>query len=115
MHLLFITGTNPPLEGGMESFGGGFLIARFLFHYFAGDSGIGRYVQSVSIGGTLSIFGIFLVFLGLLGNAVRANRAVMEEILIRLREQSGAASGTPSEINGSPILRAEKHLDGHET
>jgi glycosyltransferase involved in cell wall biosynthesis len=93
---------------------GGFLIARFLFYYFAGDAGIGRYIQSVSIGGTLSIFGIFLIFLGLLGDAIRANRAVMEEILIRLREESATKPELLSEINGSEILHAEKHIHGDE-
>jgi glycosyltransferase involved in cell wall biosynthesis len=91
---------------------GAFLIARFLYFYFAGDSGIGRHVQSVSIGGTLSVFGVFLIFLGLMGDAVRANRKVMEEILIRLREESARSGELPSEINGSPIIRAENDSPG---
>jgi glycosyltransferase involved in cell wall biosynthesis len=68
------------------------LILRFLFYYFTGQSGIGRYAQSVSIGGTLSIVGIFLLFLGLLGDAIRANRKILEEVLMRLREQDSKTS-----------------------
>ena len=85
---------------------GAFLLLRFLYFYFSGDSGIGRHVQSVSIGGTLTIFGIFLVFMGLLGDAIRANRKVMEEILVRQREQSTRQAAVPTEISGSPIRGA---------
>ena len=88
------------------------LIGRFLYYFILRDAGVGRYSQSVSIGGTLTMFGLILIFLGLLGDSVRANRAVMEEILIRQREQSFTGTGTPSEINGSPILR--RHNDGDE-
>ena len=84
---------------------GGGLILRFLFYYFTGQSGIGRYIQSVSIGGTLFIVGVFMFFLGLLGDAIRANRKVLEEILIRLREDDFAKSDAFSEINGFPIVR----------
>jgi glycosyltransferase involved in cell wall biosynthesis len=94
--------------------GGGFLIGRFLFYYLLGETGVGRYSQSVSIGGTMTMFGLTLIFLGLLGDAVRANRAVMEEILIRQREQSMATSGTLSEINGAPILRKDNDSDEQE-
>jgi glycosyltransferase involved in cell wall biosynthesis len=69
-----------------------FLILRFLFYYFTGVSGLTRYIQSVSIGGTLSVFGMLLVFLGLLGDALRANRQIMEEILVHLRDSSSSIS-----------------------
>ena len=65
---------------------GSFLILRFLFFYFIGATGVARYVQSVSIGGTLFVFGALSVFLGLLGDAIRANRQIMEDILIHLRD-----------------------------
>ncbi len=78
---------------------GGFLIARFLFLYFTGASGVARNVQSVSIGGTLSVFGMLLVFLGLLGDAIRASRQIMEEVLMRLRDQ-----GTSTLKMSDPLL-----------
>ena len=81
------------------------LILRFLFYYFTGQSGIGRYTQSVSIGGTLSLVGIFLLFLGLLGDAIRANRKALEEILVRLREQNKTTMDDISELNGSQIIK----------
>jgi len=86
---------------------GGFLILRFLFYYFTGASGIARYIQSVSIGGTLSVFGMLLVFLGLLGDAIRSNRQIMEEILVHLRGQS---SSTILKMNDPLLTRREDYL-----
>ena len=92
---------------------GGFLITRFLAFYFTGVSGMGRYVQSVSIGGTLALFGLLLVCMGLLSDAVRANRGVMEEILIELRDnrqRNGQRSSL--EVQGlSVIVREPEHKD----
>jgi len=81
-----------------------FLLGRFLYHYFSGASGIARYIQSVSIGGTLFVFGMLLVFLGLLGDAVRANRQIMEEILIRLRDEA-----TDPVAMKDPLLISREH------
>ena len=90
---------------------GGFLIARFLFLYFTGTSGIARNIQSVSIGGTLSVFGMLLVFLGLLGDAVRANRQIMEEILIRLRDEKTSENGTNlSGVDEALLIQREDYL-----
>jgi glycosyltransferase involved in cell wall biosynthesis len=69
-----------------------FLLGRFLYFYFEGIGGA-RYIQSVSIGGTLFVFGMLLVFLGLLGDAIRANRQIMEEILICLRDEKPFEDG----------------------
>jgi glycosyltransferase involved in cell wall biosynthesis len=85
---------------------GGFLMVRFLYFYMIGITGISRHIQSVSIGGTLLIFGILLIFMGLLGDAVRGNRKMLEEVLVQLREQSAARSGAPMEIDGSALIRA---------
>ena len=87
---------------------GGLLITRFLFFYLVGESGIGRYVQSVSIGGTLLLFGLLLTFMGFLGDAIRANRKMLEEILVRLRSKSVSESATLSEIDGFPIIKNKK-------
>jgi glycosyltransferase involved in cell wall biosynthesis len=87
---------------------GGFLFARFLYFYFTGASGIGRHVQSVLIGGTLLIFGLLLVFMGLLGDSVRANRGVAEEVLVGVRDRTELGAGPFADIHGSPILRGRK-------
>lgn len=94
---------------------GAFLIARFLFFYFTGASGIARHIQSVSIGGTLSIFGVLMIFMGLLGDAVRANRKIMEEILVRLKGQKYPLEEDPLEINGSLLLHNENRSKAEES
>jgi glycosyltransferase involved in cell wall biosynthesis len=91
---------------------GAFLIVRFLlFYFFMGHSGVARYIQSVSIGGTMSIFGLLLIFMGLLGDAIRADRKIVEEILVRLREQSHVMDDAASEICGLQILRNKDRSD----
>jgi glycosyltransferase involved in cell wall biosynthesis len=58
---------------------------RFLYLYLAGLSGIGRNIQSITIGGVLFIFGVLLLLLGLLGDAINTNRNVNIEILARMK------------------------------
>jgi glycosyltransferase involved in cell wall biosynthesis len=87
---------------------GVFLLARFLFFFVIGDSGVGRYVQSVSIGGTLFTFGFLLLAIGLLGDALRANRQILQEILARSRNQSHQVQTDDEpdfEVLGMPIIR----------
>ncbi len=61
------------------------LLLRFLILYFVTNTA-GRYLQSVSIGGTLTIAGIVLIIIGFLGDSTRANRQLSEEVLIYQRD-----------------------------
>ncbi len=83
------------------------LIGRFLYFYFTNQSGVGRYIQSVSIGGTLGIFGLMLVTMGLLGDAISTNRQMMEEVVVRQRDEFRVIEDT-AEINGCHLLRKEE-------
>ncbi len=65
-----------------------FFILRFIFVYLEGDSNYLRYLQSVSIGGTLFLFGILVYIFGFLGDALRTNMRMMQEILIRMRNRT---------------------------
>jgi glycosyltransferase involved in cell wall biosynthesis len=88
---------------------GGYFIGRFIFFYLTGAAGLARHIQSVSIGGTIFIFGMLLVFLGLLGDAMRANRKMMEEVLLHLRNSKYNDTDDENfEINGNPVLRKRK-------
>jgi len=93
---------------------GSSLVIRFLYFYLIGEAGLGRYVQSVSIGGTLTMFGMVLIFMGLLGDAVRANRKIMEEVLIQLRNNNSITAQKSSEISGFPIISKEDHRNEKE-
>ncbi len=66
---------------------GAFLLARFLYFYFTSQSGIGRHVQSVVIGGTLLTVGFLIVVLGVMAEINATNRTLLEELLYRQRKQ----------------------------
>jgi len=78
------------------------LLGRFLVLYLNDLTGVGRYTQSVSIGGTMGIVGIMLVMIGMIGDAVKTNRQAMEEIIIRQRDITQITKDT-DEINGCKI------------
>jgi glycosyltransferase involved in cell wall biosynthesis len=83
------------------------LIGRFLYFYFTNQSGVGRYIQSVSIGGTLGIFGLILVTMGLIGDAISTNRQTMEEIIVQQRD-SIRIDETSETLHGCKLLRRAK-------
>jgi glycosyltransferase involved in cell wall biosynthesis len=61
------------------------LIGRYLIFYFTEQSSLGRYIQSVIIGGTALSIGVLIFLFGMLADLVAANRVLMEEILYRLK------------------------------
>jgi len=66
---------------------GAILLGRFLVYYlFLSDSS--RFIQSVSIGGTFLVAGITLIMFGFLGDAMRANRQILEENMIHQRDNA---------------------------
>jgi len=62
------------------------------------------HVQSVSLGGTLLILSVLLFLLGLIGDAIRANRKTMEEILINLRDEKRFDQGS-DEFLGYQVIK----------
>ena len=66
---------------------GFYLLGRFLYIYFSGGSGIGRYVQSVAIGGTSLTIGLLLIILGIIADLIATNRLLIEEMLYRAKRQ----------------------------
>ncbi len=73
--------------GSLFLLAGLILLGRFLVSYVFFDEG-SRYIQSVSIGGTLLTAGITLIMFGFLGDSMRANRQVAEETMISQRDQA---------------------------
>jgi glycosyltransferase involved in cell wall biosynthesis len=67
-----------------------FALARFLYFYFAGQTGIGRHVQSVVFGGTLLTIGFLLFILGVIADLIAANRMLIEETLYRIKRMETA-------------------------
>jgi len=63
-----------------------FLLGRFFYFYLFGflDS-VGRYVQSVTIGGTLLTLGLLIFIIGIIADLIAANRLLMEETMYRIK------------------------------
>ena len=82
------------------------LLGRFLVSYLFLEQG-SRYIQSVSIGGTLLTAGITLIMFGFLGDAMRANRQVAEETMINQRDQARLPGlADLREFQGHPVYSA---------
>jgi len=79
-----------------------FFILRYLYFVIIGESA--GHVQSVSLGGTLLILSVLLFLLGLIGDAIRANRKTMEEILINLRDEKRFDQGS-DEFLGYQVIK----------
>jgi len=69
------------------------LLGRFGIIYLSGGSGIGRYVQSVVVGGTSLVIGFLLIILGIISDLIAANRMLIEENLYRLKRQEYSRQG----------------------
>jgi len=61
------------------------LSLRFLYNYFTGFTGGGRFVQSLIIAAVLMIVGFQVVLIGLLADVISANRKLLEELVYRVR------------------------------
>lgn len=63
-----------------------FLLGRFLYFYLTLQTGAGRHIQSVTIGGTLLTVGFLIVIVGILAHISASQRALLEELLYRQRK-----------------------------
>ncbi len=62
------------------------LLGRFFYFYLSGEiDTIGRFVQSVMIGGTSLTLGFLIFVLGVLADLIAANRQLTEETLYRIK------------------------------
>ncbi|KUK71157.1 MAG: Glycosyl transferase, family 2 [Anaerolineae bacterium 49_20] len=79
------------------------LLIRFLVLYFTINTA-GRFLQSVTIGGTLTVAGIILIIIGFIGDSIRANRQISEEILVNMRNAAKITDpDNLTEFDGHPI------------
>ena len=89
--------------GGLLLLAGIILLARFFIYYLFMHEG--RFIQSVSIGGTLSVAGITLIMFGFLGDAIRANRQIAESEMVSRRDNVKISEPeTLKEFQGHPIF-----------
>lgn len=64
-----------------------FLLARFVFMYLIGERGIGRFVQSLSIGIGLLLVGVIIGLFGIQADIASKHRQLTQEVLYRLKKQ----------------------------
>jgi len=82
------------------------LIGRFLYYYFAFPLETTGKVQSVVVGGALSVIGVQMFVLGILAELLSVNRRLSEEILTRLkRDTRTTSSSQPEDQKDEPNLR----------
>jgi hypothetical protein len=65
---------------------GSVLLLRFLILYIIGERGIGRYVQSVTIGSGLFLVGVIVALFGIQADIASKHRLLTEEALYRLKK-----------------------------
>lgn len=65
---------------------GALLLLRFLFLYALGESGIGRYTQSVAIGSGLLVLGVLIALFGIQADIASKHRQLTQEMIYRLRK-----------------------------
>ena len=62
-----------------------FLLGRFGYYYLVGERGVGRYLQSLVIGGISVVIGVLIAILGILAEISATNRRLVEDLLCRLK------------------------------
>src|SRR5574341_678865 len=97
-----------------------FALVRFLYLYFTGQTGVGRHVQSLVVGGTLLTLGFLLFILGVIADLIAANRMLIEETMYRVKRMEVATSSTGQPDSSGPtdkqgILPATAPLPGHRS
>ena len=68
----------------------------------------GRFVQSVTLGGSMIVASLLLTIFGFLADATRANRQLLEENLIRQRDAFRYNPNEKQEFLGLDVLHKEK-------
>lgn len=76
-----------------------FLLGRFGYYFLIGDRGIGRFIQSVTIGVGLFLVGVIIFIFGILADIAGKHRQLTQETLYRLKKaefERGTAERSPS-------------------
>lgn len=73
------------LVGSPAILAGVILLLRYLYFIMIGETGLARHIQSVFIGGTMILFGFLVLAVGFLGEGIRTNQRMLQEVLVRMR------------------------------
>lgn len=70
---------------------GAVLWVRFFINYLVGESGVGRFVQSLTLGTGLILVGVLIVLFGIQADISGKHRQLTQEVLYRLKKMELAA------------------------
>jgi glycosyltransferase involved in cell wall biosynthesis len=70
---------------------GAALWARFFIFYFSGESGVGRFIQSLTLGTGLILVGVLIVLFGIQADISGKHRQLTQEVLYRLKKMEISA------------------------
>jgi hypothetical protein len=62
------------------------LWARFFVNYFSGESGVGRFIQSLTLGTGLLLVGTLIILFGIQADISGKHRQLTQEMLYRLKK-----------------------------
>ena len=62
------------------------LWGRFFYYYLTGQSGIGRFIQSLTLGTGLFLVGVLIVLFGIQADISGKHRQLTQEVLYRLKK-----------------------------
>jgi hypothetical protein len=72
------------------------LVGRFLYIYATGQSNVGRFSQSVTIGVGLLLAGLFIALFGIQADIAARHRQLTQEMLYRLKKMEFAQNNQHS-------------------
>ncbi len=78
---------------------GAALWARFFVNYLIGESGVGRFVQSLTLGTGLLLVGTLIVLFGIQADISGKHRQLTQEMLYRLKKMDVESSDTSRPIS----------------
>jgi hypothetical protein len=70
---------------------GAALWARFFIFYLSGESGVGRFIQSLTLGTGLILVGVLIVLFGIQADISGKHRQLTQEVLYRLKKMEISA------------------------
>lgn len=89
--------------------GSGALLRFGYFYFFTDERGVGRFMQSITIGGTFLVLGFLIFMMGIIADLIAVNRHLLEEILYRLKAADiDTEAETPSKATAA---LDEEHLE----
>jgi ABC-type phosphate transport system permease subunit len=94
------------LVGSPAILAGLILLLRYLYFILIGETGLARHIQSVFIGGTMILFGFLVLAVGFLGEGIRTNQRMLQEVLVRMRNVDWKDRGKT--FDGQEILHRDE-------